>query len=142
MKFMRLSLEEDFNEYWPILRQLRPHLDRETTLSWGKDAELSDGYTLLGVRDHDGQLIGLMGYRWLHDFVHGPHLYIDDLVIDEAQRSKGAGASLLREAERIAQEKGWKMIRLCTGLENKEGRRFYEREGYSERAVACKKRLN
>jgi len=37
-----------------------------------------------------------MGYRLLHDFVHGRHLYIDDLVVTSRLRSSGLGAELLK----------------------------------------------
>ena len=44
-----------------------------------------------------------MGYRFLHDYVHGKHVYIDDLVTTAAIRSQGAGAKLLKYAEMIAE---------------------------------------
>lgn len=82
-----------------------------------------------------------MGYRVLCDFVHGRHLYIDDLVTDENIRSKGYGATLLKEAEKIAQENGCTNLRLCTGIDNDRGKTFYEKNNWNLRAVVYKKKL-
>jgi GNAT superfamily N-acetyltransferase len=89
----------------------------------------------------DGKVIAVMGYRILFDFVHGKHLYIDDLVTTEACRSKGYGAQLLSFAERKAQRQGCQGLRLCTGVENENGKRFYERHGWNPRTLAYKKRV-
>ncbi len=83
-----------------------------------------------------------MGFRTLFDFVHGKHLYVDDLVTAEKHRSKGIGATLLQWAETEATNTGCRGLRLCTGIQNDTAKRFYEREGWHLRAVAFKKQLS
>lgn len=56
--------------------------------------------------DADGRCEALMGYRVLYDYVHGKHLYIDDLVVNETSRSQGYGASMLEFAEKESKRLG------------------------------------
>ena len=77
--------------------------------------------------------------RILTDFVHGRHLYVDDLVISSAHRSKGFGANLLKFAEDEAARLRCRSLRLCTGTENHGAKRFYERESWSLKSVVYKK---
>ncbi len=82
-----------------------------------------------------------MGLRYLHNYVHKYHLYIDDLVVKKDIRSQGGGAILLEFAEDLAKAKSCTGLRLCTGIDNKEGIRFYERENRSARTLAYKKKI-
>ena len=59
----------------------------------------------------------------------------------EKCRSKGIGAELLRQAEKVAQATDCQGLRLCTGIENEAGKRFYEREGWELRSFAYKKKM-
>ncbi len=103
-------------------------------------AHAADGYEIVAI-ERKRQIVAIMGYRILYDFAHGKHLYIDDLVSTEGQRSKGLGAHLLNYAEDLAKQLNCKGLRLCTGIKNEMGKKFYERNGWSLRAVAYKKKL-
>ncbi len=105
-----------------------------------RHARAADGFTVVGIFE-DGRCAALMGYRILHDLVHRKHVYVDDLVVTSAMRSKGYGAALLRHAENVAAREECRGLRLCTGVDNEAGRRFYEREGWTPRALAFKKKL-
>lgn len=140
MQLLRIETEQQARQVFPVMRQLRTHLDEAGYLKLLKAAWEEDGYILLASFDKH-QCTGLMGYRILTDFVHGRHLYIDDLVTDENLRSKGIGAALLAEAEKIARAEGCAGLRLCTGVENERGRQFYERLGWNPRALAFKRKL-
>jgi ribosomal protein S18 acetylase RimI-like enzyme len=124
----------------PLLRQLREHLSEEELWGLYQAAQKESGYTLWGAFDQS-HCLGLMGARILTDFVHGRHLYIDDLVVAESARSKGIGAYLLSEAKKLASAEGCAQLRLCTGIQNERGKSFYERNGLSLRAVAYKAKL-
>ncbi len=82
-----------------------------------------------------------MGYRISYDFVHGKHIYVDDLVTSENHRSQSYGAMLLKHAEDLAKEHNCTNLRLCTGIDNDRGKRFYERNLWSLRAVVYKKKI-
>lgn len=101
---------------------------------------MCDGYEIIAI-EAENEILAVMGYRILHDYVHGKHLYIDDLVSTKSYRSEGLGAKLLVYAEELAKELGCKVLRLCTGIDNELGKKFYERNGWSLRAVAYKKKL-
>ena len=139
IEFRDLTTTADLGIGFAVLRELRTHLGFERFLELHNAATRADGYKLLGAIEA-GQCIAVMGYRVLFDFVHGKHLYVDDLVVTERCRSKGVGASLLREAETVAQRMDCDGLRLCTGIENEAGKRFYEREGWELRSVAYKKK--
>lgn len=105
-----------------------------------EEAARCNGYEIVAAFE-ERRCVGAMGYRILSDFVHGRHLYIDDLVVTEDCRSLGIGAQLLEYAERVAREQKCEGMRLCTGIENEPGKRFYAREGWTLRSVAYKKKL-
>ena len=125
---------------YPVIKELRTPLSVEDFLSIYDSASALEGYQLIAVKDNE-EIIALMGYRFLHDFVHGKHLYIDDLVTLENRRSEGIGADLLKYAESIAAKNNCKGLRLCTGIENDRGKNFYDRNGWHLRAVVYKKKL-
>jgi len=128
----------DLDGAYEVLKQLRPHLSLTRFHELYEAARRADDYTLVGVYRGD-ECLAVMGYRILHDFVRGTHLYIDDLVTTEAARSTGIGADLLRFAEEEASRRKIAGLRLCTGVENERGKRFYDREGWTLRAVAYTK---
>ncbi len=133
--------KNDLERCYPVMKELRTALSFNDYMEIYEQAHKSDGYEIVGV-ESDGKITAVMGYRILHDYVHGKHLYIDDLVSTESQRSKGLGAQLLAYAENLAKELGCKGLRLCTGIENELGKKFYERHNWKLRAVAYKKKLS
>lgn len=137
---LRLIEEAQIRSHFPLLRQLRDHLPEEELWAIYQAAKKESGYALWGAFEGE-DCLGLMGIRILTDFVHGRHLYIDDLVVAENARSKGIGALLLAEAEALARKEGCKQLRLCTGIHNDRGKTFYEKNGLELRAVAYKKKL-
>lgn len=139
IEYRELTTTADLAKGFQVLRELRTHISFERFLELDNAARRADRYTVVGAFEA-GQCIAVMGYRVLFDLVHGKHLYVDDLVVTERCRSKGVGAALLREAETVAQRMNCDGLRLCTGIENEAGKRFYEREGWELRSVAYKKK--
>ncbi|MES3036999.1 MAG: GNAT family N-acetyltransferase [Bdellovibrionota bacterium] len=122
------------------MKELRPHLTLETYLSIYEHSKKNDSYEIIAIEE-DNNILAVMGYRILYDYVRGKHVYIDDLVSSEKFRSKGLGAELLKYAETIAKEQKCSGLRLCTGLENERGMKFYDRNGWVKRAVAYNKKI-
>ncbi len=139
-KTILLNLPEDLEKAFPIVKELRTHLDFADFSRLVMLANAADGYRLV-AREDRGQILAVMGYRILHDLVHGSHLYVDDLVTGKDARSQGHGAALLNYAEAEARRLGLTGLRLCTGADNEAARRFYEREGWLPRAIAYKKKV-
>jgi GNAT superfamily N-acetyltransferase len=140
MHFTELKGKSEWTRAYKVMAELRPEVPEADFFRLCEEAAAADQYTLLGAFDGD-ELIGVMGYRRLHDLVHGEHLYIDDLVVTEGRRGQGIGRLLLIQAEEAAKSRGIKQLRLCTGGGNAAGMRFYEREGWLNRAVVFKKKL-
>lgn len=131
--------KSDLERCYPVLKELRTHLSFADFMSIYEQAHRSDGYELVAIEDL-GQVVAVMGYRFLSDFIRGKHVYIDDLVSTAKLRSRGLGVELLKFAEAIARESECKSLRLCTGIENERGVAFYDRNGWTKRAYAYTKK--
>ena len=131
---------EDLKRCYPVMKELRLNLEFKTFIAIYEQAHKADGYEIVAL-EKQGQVIALMGYRFLYDYVHGKHVYIDDLVTTEKARSQGAGAQLLKYAETIAEKNNCQNLRLCTGIENEQGKKFYDRCNWNLRAVVYKKKI-
>lgn len=140
MKLQKISTRRHFSIAYKLIRELRPHLEEETFLSLSREARIRDDYKLVGMFAND-ECIALIGYRVLYDFVHGKHLYIDDLLVTEKRRSEGLGKKLLTFAETEARRIDCKILRICTGVENKRGMSFYQKNNWEQKAVVFKKKL-
>lgn len=139
-KTIQLDIPDDLKKAFVVVKELRTKLDEDEFTRLVKLAVAADGYRLV-AREERGQILAVMGYRILHDLAHGSHLYIDDLVTSKDARSEGHGAELLRFAEAEARRLGLSGLRLSTGAENAEAKRFYEREGWDLRSVTYKKKV-
>ena len=82
---------------------------------------------VLRVGDENGEIIGgciaeAYEYRW-------SRVYVDTLWVDERRRHQGIGSMIIREIERIAREKGCRVVTL--GTAGYMARPFYEKHGYT-----------
>ena len=69
-----------------------------------------------------GCIVELYEYGW-------SRLYLDTLWVDERYRHQGIGSLIIRELERIAREKGCRVVTL--GTASYMARPFYEKHGYT-----------
>jgi GNAT superfamily N-acetyltransferase len=139
-RIFTVSSKAELERCYPVMKELRPHLSYEDYLSIYEDSHKADGYEIVAIEEK-AEILAVMGYRYLSDYVRGKHIYIDDLVTTEKIRSKGLGAELLKFAEELALASGCKSLRLCTGIENERGVSFYDRNGWIKRAFAYTKKL-
>ncbi|MEI5908620.1 GNAT family N-acetyltransferase [Bacillus spongiae] len=75
------------------------------------------------LKNDDGETLG-----GVTGTTYWQHLHIDILWVDEAIRHKGYGSQLLMEIERVAKEKGCRLI--CLDTLSFQAPDFYERNGY------------
>jgi ribosomal protein S18 acetylase RimI-like enzyme len=111
---------------FPLIVQLRPHLDREEFLR-RVQRQSHSGYELVGAF-RDGRLVGVLGMRPVHTLVRGPHLHIDDIVIDEGVRKSGGGRALMDYAVADARSRGMSSVFLDA---RPEAIGFYEAIGFA-----------
>jgi len=95
---------------FPIVAQLRPHLDAEQFLDRAR-RQSHNGYELVGAY-RNGRLIGVLGMRPVHTLARGPHLHVDDIVIEESERRAGGGRALMAYAEADARARGMTAVLL------------------------------
>ena len=116
-------------EILPVLQQLRPHLTAEAFAAIYEEG-YATGLRFLAAYDGD-RCVGLAGWRLWAKTNAVRELYVDDLVTDEATRSKGVGAALLGELEHRARAAGCTVLALDSGVHRAGAHRFYFREGMS-----------
>ncbi|AMG46343.1 N-acetyltransferase [Achromobacter xylosoxidans] len=121
---------------FPLISQLRPALDEAEFLQRVR-RQSHGGYELVGAF-RDGRLIGVMGMRPVHTLARGPHLHVDDLVVDEAVRGSGAGRALMAYAEADARARGMGAVFLDA---RPDAIPFYEREQYTLHAAPSMKKV-
>jgi ribosomal protein S18 acetylase RimI-like enzyme len=94
----------EWSGVFPLIVQLRPHLDSDEFLSRVR-RQSHAGYALIGAF-RDGRIVGALGVRPVQTLVRGPHLHIDDIVVDEGERGNGIGRLLMEYAEGDARARG------------------------------------
>jgi GNAT superfamily N-acetyltransferase len=99
----------------------------------------ADGRVVL-VAELDGVLVGCLStsvMRVLHR--PAPVGRISMMVVDEALRSRGIGAALVRAAEEVLAAQGCYMVEVTSHVRRTEAHRFYERLGYAKTSVRLAK---
>jgi GNAT superfamily N-acetyltransferase len=139
-RIFTVSNKQELERCFSVMKELRPHLSYDEFVAIYDESHLADGYEIVAIQN-EGRILAAMGYRFLTDYVRGKHVYVDDLVSTEDARSQGLGAELLKVAESIAAKAGCKALRLCTGIDNERGIKFYDRNGWTKRAYAYSKKL-
>ena len=126
--------EAEIGACYDLMRQLRPHLAsvEEFVTRWRGQA--ADGYRILALWSDRGPC-ALAGYRITENLVHGRFLYVDDLVADKEERSRGYGARLLEKLKADGRALGCRKLVLDTGLDNALAHRFYFRQGLLAQAL-------
>ncbi len=139
-KIFHIKSQSDFVRCFPVLKELRQHLEFEEFIAIYEEAGKSNGYQLVAA-ETNGEIAAVMGYRILWDLVRGKHVYVDDLVSTATKRSQGLGEELLDYAEEVAKAEGCSTLRLCAFIENERAIKFYERLGWTKRSYAFTKKL-
>ena len=127
-----LVSETEWLEAFPVVRQLRDHLDEETYLEYLEEMT-ADGYRLFGLFS-DGELAAVAGVDILTNMYYGRHLWVFELVTDSAYRSKGFGEELLQYLVEWAESRGCEKVALSSGLQRTDAHRFYEERAGMEKA--------
>ena len=82
---------------------------------------------VLKIENENGEIIGgciASAYEY-----HWSRMFLDTLWVDERCRHQGLGSMIIREVERIAKEKGCRVVTL--GTASYMARPFYEKHGYT-----------
>jgi GNAT superfamily N-acetyltransferase len=133
MEFQFIEVKNAMDPNWaamlPVLGQLREGLTQER-LSGILESARGQGPRFTGLFIGE-DCVSVAGWRLMANTHLGLVLYIDDLVVEQSQRSRGYGHHMLKEMERIASDSGAKAIDLDSGVQRSDAHRFYFANGYS-----------
>lgn len=92
-----------------------------------REVDADEEEFVLKVENEAGEIVGgciaqAYEYRW-------SRMFLDTLWVDERYRHHGLGSLIIRELERIAREKGCRVVTL--GTASYMARPFYEKHGYT-----------
>ncbi|RRJ28431.1 GNAT family N-acetyltransferase [Halocatena pleomorpha] len=127
-----LVTEAEWRSAFPVMSQLRTHLDEETYLDYVRQMT-ADGYRLF-ARLVDGEIAALAGVQIQINMYYGRHVWVCELVTDAERRSSGHGLALLTFIAEWADEQGCELVALSSGVQRTDAHRFYEERADMERA--------
>ena len=128
MEVRSLSSDEEIRGTFPVMSQLRPHLSEEDYLATIRRMETEESYRLAAVFE-GGRVRCVGGYGFMELLTYGKVLYVDDLVTDEAARSRDFGGRMICWLADEARSNGCKILHLDSGVQRHAAHRFYFREG-------------
>lgn len=85
-------------------------------------------YVLVAEQNNTPIGFALYGFRY-SSFAGRPSIWLDDLYVDEGQRSQGAGAALMQHLAQIAQDHDCTHLAWTADARNVRGLQFYKRLG-------------
>jgi ribosomal protein S18 acetylase RimI-like enzyme len=121
-----------------VHRQLRPQLPQEYAK---KMHRVFGGGGRMCVAVRGNAIVGVAVYRIHENTVDDIQMYVDDLVIDDAQRSQGVGNALMAHLQQLARAAGCEKFTLDSGTQRQQAHKFYFREGMAVTAFHFVKSL-
>ena len=116
--------EEEIRTCYAVISQLRPHLDEDSfvqrVLLQGAEA-----FMLAYLKDAHEKVVGVCGFRIMNNLGFGRIVFVDDLVVDESERSKGYGKILFDWLSMYAKENGCGRIHLDSAVHRVGAHKFY-----------------
>jgi len=123
----------------PVHRQLRESLPADYA---GRMAVVFANGARMSLAVQGEAVRGLAVWRVVENTYEGRRLYVDDLVTDAAQRSRGVGKFLIAQLEACAHVLGCNVLTLDSGTQRTAAHRFYFREGFVIPSFCFRKTLS
>lgn len=141
MRVKELHSCKEILEAFPVMNQLRTHLDENTYLNLVLEAMEKDNYHLFALIDQ-GEIVAVTGFKPMFTLYYGRFVWVCDLVTDSNRRSKGYGEVLLTYIHDWTKENGYESVALSSGLKRTDAHRFYEEKmGYDKASYVFKHSL-
>ena len=109
-----------------VHRQLRPQLSNDYAAQMQRIFTAGASMAIAVDGDH---VLGVALWRTMLNTFSGQVMYVDDLVTDVGQRSKGVGHTMLNWLEERARQLGCVALTLDSGTQRQRAHAFYFREG-------------
>ena len=140
-RIKELRKEEEIRSAFPVMRQLRTHLDEAQYMELVKEAKEKDHYLMYALLEDD-DIVAVCGFKPMITLYYGRFVWVCDLVTDQKSRSRGYGNELLSFIHSWAEDKGYESVALSSGLQRKEAHKFYEEKMmYDKASFVFKKTL-
>jgi GNAT superfamily N-acetyltransferase len=120
-----LKSEKEWKEAYPVMKQLRTHLDEEQFLKLVQEATQKEDYKMAALYDNE-KIVAVTGFMPMITLYNGKFIWVCDLVADSDSRSKGYGEALLNYVHNWSKENGYDIVSLSSGLQRIDAHRFYE----------------
>ncbi|MDQ0340808.1 GNAT superfamily N-acetyltransferase [Caldalkalibacillus uzonensis] len=120
-----LHTRNEIIEAYPVMKQLRAHLDESSYLELVIEAQEKEGYKMLALLDDD-EIVAVVGFQPMITLYYGRFVWVCDLITDANKRSKGYGEKLLTYVHEWAKENNYESVALSSGLQRVDAHRFYE----------------
>jgi GNAT superfamily N-acetyltransferase len=117
------TTDAEIERCFPVMQQLRPHLVSTEFVARVRRQQ-AEGYRLAYLGDA-GAVCAVAGFRIFDKLHSGRTLYVDDLVTDAAQRSRGYGENLFTWLVTHARAEGCDGLDLDSGVQRFGAHRFY-----------------
>lgn len=117
--------DDEIRRCYRVMSQLRSHVSEEEFLPRVRK-QIDGGYFLAYVED--GDVKACAGYRYIDMLSRGYFMYVDDLITDEAERSKGYGDALFDWLLNECRSRGCDQLNLDSGVHRFAAHRFYFRK--------------
>lgn len=117
------TTDDEVKRCFPVVQQLRTHLREQDFLATIRRQE-AGGFRLAFLED-GGNVRAVAGFRVMDNLFSGRVLYVDDLVTDEAARSRGHGKALLAWLIEQARSADCTSLELDSGVQRFDAHRFY-----------------
>jgi GNAT superfamily N-acetyltransferase len=110
---------------FPVMLQLRPFLEITDFVKRVREQMLA-GYQLAFITT-DNRVVAVAGFRIAQNLASGKFLYVDDLIVDNIERSQGYGKQLFNWLVEYAKQNSCQQLHLDSGVQRFEAHRFYLR---------------
>jgi len=114
MSIRLAETDEEIRACFPVMAQLRPHLDAEGFVARVR-RQMGGGYRLAFLED-GGRVAAVAGFRVTENLAWGRFLYVDDLVTDGGSRSQGYGERIFDWLVAEAGREGCDELHLDSGV--------------------------
>ncbi|ETI68264.1 GNAT family N-acetyltransferase [Neobacillus vireti] len=131
-----LKSDSEWSEAFPVMKQLRTHLDEASYLDLVQEATQKEDYKLAGLFEN-GKIVAVTGFMPMITLYNGKSIWVCDLVTSSDVRSMGYGAALLDYVQTWAKENGYENVSLSSGLQRIDAHRFYEHKMEYDKVSYC-----
>ncbi|TKC19000.1 GNAT family N-acetyltransferase [Robertmurraya kyonggiensis] len=125
VEIKELKIEKEWKEAFPVMKQLRTHLNEDQFVELVKEAVEKESYKIAALYDNE-KIVAATGFMPMITLYNGKFIWVCDLVTDSESRSKGYGEALLNYVHSWSKENGYDIVSLSSGLQRTNAHRFYE----------------